>query len=308
MQETKSLNQLVLIVDDVPKNLQVLGSVLKNDGHRVAFAKSGEAALEYVAQSQPDLILLDIMMPGMDGYEVCRRLKTDPVTKNIPVIFISALSEDEDEYLGFELGGIDYITKPFNPKIVNVRVKMHLQLKRKTDMLEKLVSIDGLTEIPNRRSFDETLTTEWNRAKRDKESLSLVLIDIDFFKKYNDSYGHAAGDECLRSVAQTLSNTPQRPADLVARYGGEEFAAILPDTGCENAIPLAEKMRENVEALKVLHEANEASEHVTISLGVATTIPGDNSTPLALIEEADKCLYNAKETGRNRYSSVDCSE
>ncbi|MCP4346458.1 MAG: PleD family two-component system response regulator [Desulfobacterales bacterium] len=293
-------DQRILIVDDVPKNLQVLGSVLKKEGYLIAFAKNGEHALDYIAEHQPDLILLDIMMPGTDGYEVCRKLKEDQKTRDIPVIFITALGDADDEYRGFEIGGVDYITKPFNPKIVKARVKTHLLLKRKTEILEKLASIDGLTEINNRRRFDEMLETEWNRAKRELKPLSLVMTDIDYFKNFNDSYGHAAGDECLRKVAGTLAKTVQRSPDFVARYGGEEFAAILPDTGINGAAGIAEKMRLNTESLQIPHEQNRASGYVTLSLGVAAVIPDENTSSAALVEAADRCLYEAKKNGRNQ--------
>ena len=290
----------IFVVDDIPKNLQVVGSLLKKKGYRIAFAKDGEQALNYIADNQPDLILLDIMMPGIDGYEVCRRLKEDPKTKDIPIIFLTAMGDEEDEYRGLQMGGVDYITKPFNPKILEVRVKNQLQLQRKTKLLEKMVHIDGLAEIYNRRHFDDILEREWKRAKRDLLHLSLVLIDIDFFKKYNDTYGHASGDDCLRKVAQALYKTPQRSNDLVARYGGEEFAAILPDTKTNDAEEIAQKMRQNIESLNIPHEQNNAADHVTISVGVTTIIPNENYSPTSLIEAADKCLYEAKEGGRNQ--------
>jgi len=293
-------NPLILIVDDVPKNLQVLGSVLKKEGYRIAFANSGEQVLDYIVEHQPDLILLDILMPNMDGYEVCKRLKEHQNSKDIPVIFVTALGDIDDQCHGFELGGVDYITKPFNPKIVKARVKTHLCLKRKTDCLEALSSIDGLTDIPNRRKFDEVIENEWHRARRESKPLSLILIDIDFFKKFNDTYGHATGDECLRRVAHALQKMIQRPADLVARFGGEEFVAVLPDTELEGAVYIAEKMRLSIESLNISHEQNKAAKHVTISIGVVTTIPKGDMLPIALIENTDKCLYEAKEAGRNQ--------
>jgi len=242
-------SQLILIVDDISKNLQVLGSVLKNEGHRVAFAKSGKQTLKYIESNIPDLILLDIMMPEMDGYEVCKIIKQDPRTMNIPIIFITALDDTENEYHGFELGAVDYITKPFHPKIVKARVNNHLRMKRRADLLENLASIDGLTEISNRRKFDEVFEEEWKRAKRNSEYLSIVMMDIDYFKQFNDHYGHAEGDECLRKVARSLITSIQRPADFAARYGGEEFVAVLPDTKTQGAFNLAEKIRINIENL-----------------------------------------------------------
>jgi diguanylate cyclase (GGDEF)-like protein len=296
--------QLILLVDDVPKNLQILGNTLKSDDLTVAFATNGKKALEYVQKKQPDLILLDIMMPDMDGYEVCKRLKEDAQTMHIPIIFITAMSDADDEYRGFELGGADYITKPFNPRLVRARVESQLRLKRKTDLLEKLSSIDGLTEIPNRRQFDETLSNEWARARRAQSNISLILIDIDFFKQYNDHYGHAAGDKCLQKVAKTLKHSLKRPADFVARYGGEEFVVILSEIDHQSALMMANKLNESIFQLELPHGASQVSEYLTISLGIATTIPQDDQRHESLLETADKYLYEAKSSGRNQVKGV----
>lgn len=209
----------LLIVDDAPINIQLLNDVLKDDV-RVFFATNGSDALKIASTTIPDLILLDIMMPEMDGYEVCRKLKTDPLLRDIPVIFITAKSQQEDEATGLELGAVDYITKPFSPGIVRLRVRNHLELKRQRDLLGRLSFLDGLTGLPNRRGFDEFLSREWRRAVRNKSHISIVMIDIDKFKDYNDSYGHLAGDDCLKKVAAILENSLDRAADFVARYGG----------------------------------------------------------------------------------------
>lgn len=296
--------QVILLVDDVPKNLQILGNALKSDDLTVAFATNGKKALEYVQKKQPDLILLDIMMPDMDGYEVCKRIKEDTQTMHIPIIFITAMSDADDEYRGFELGGADYITKPFNPRLVRARVESQLRLKRKTDLLEKLSSIDGLTEIPNRRQFDETLSNEWARARRAQSNISLILIDIDFFKQYNDHYGHAAGDKCLQKVAKTLKHSLKRPADFVARYGGEEFVVILSEIDHQSVLMMANKLNESIFQLELPHEASQVSEYLTISLGIATTIPQDDQRHESLLETADKYLYEAKSSGRNQVKGV----
>jgi len=295
--------QHILVVDDVPRNLQLMGTVLKAINAKVAFAQNGKQAIEYAQSKHPDLILLDIMMPEMDGYEVCKRLKDTQTTKDIPIIFITALNDENDEYHGFKLGAVDYITKPFNPKIVQVRVANYLRLKRKTDLLEKLSSIDGLTEIHNRRRFDETLENEWSRDKRDQAYISLILIDIDFFKQFNDMYGHAAGDNCLRKVAAKLKEVLLRPADFVARYGGEEFVVLLPETDIKGAEVIAEKLRTGIESLNIPHEKSTVSDIVTISLGIATTIPEKGLSHNELIETADKYLYESKKNGRNQWRS-----
>ncbi|MFC1857026.1 diguanylate cyclase [Thermodesulfobacteriota bacterium] len=295
----------VLIVDDAPISIHHLMEALKND-YTIIAAINGEKALEIASiDPVPDIILLDIKMPGIDGYEVCSRLKSNEKTAKIPVIFVTALDDVDDEYHGFELGGVDYITKPFNQKIVRARVKTHLSLKSKIDLLENLASIDGLTGIPNRRRFDEVLENEWRRAIRTSIFLSLIMIDIDNFKQFNDTYGHADGDKCLRIVAQTLSNIPQRAADFSARYGGEEFVVILPDTETEPAVYVANKIWLNIESLNIPHAASQVADHVTVSLGVAAAIPRQDTSPANLIEAADKCLYEAKKGGRNQVRSYD---
>ncbi len=290
----------ILIVDDVSTNIKILGQAMRQE-YDISIGINGQKALEIaVSEHPPDLILLDIMMPGMDGYEVCQRLKNDPKTRDIPVIFITTKDEIEDETKGLGLGAVDYIVKPFRLPIVLARVRTHLILKRKTDLLESLVSIDGLTEIPNRRRFDEMLDHEWRRTMRVAAPLSMIMMDIDFFKNFNDNYGHAVGDECLRKVAHTLEYSIKRASDFVARYGGEEFAAILPETTIEAALTIAERIRSNVENLAIPHAFSHVSEHVTLSLGAATLIPTGAMAPNNLIEAADKALYKAKEAGRNR--------
>ena len=221
--------QTVLIVDDAPANIEVLSEAL-SDEYEVLFATSGQDALDVAAEQHPDLILLDVMMPEMDGYEVCTRLKGDTKTQTIPIIFVTAMDHEEEETKGLNVGAIDYLAKPIRPAIVRARVRNHLELKRYRDNLECLSSTDGLTGIANRRRFDEFLDREWLRARRCQTPLSLILMDIDLFKGYNDHYGHLAGDDCLRHLAREMTACLRRPTDLVARYGGEEFACLLPDT------------------------------------------------------------------------------
>ncbi|MBF0476658.1 MAG: diguanylate cyclase, partial [Deltaproteobacteria bacterium] len=255
-----------------------------------------------------DLVLLDIMMPGMDGYEICRRLKEAHRTKDIPVIFITARISEEDEVRGFKIGAVDYITKPISPTIVRARVKNHIQLKRYRDVLENLSVTDGLTGIPNRRRFDEFLEAEWRRSVRSRSCLSLLMIDIDFFKPYNDHYGHLAGDECLKQIGRALSTTVKRSTDLMARYGGEEFACILPETNSVGAMVVAGRLKDRVAALGVIHEFSPIAGHVTISLGVATMTPLINLLPMSLVRAADELLYQAKRSGRNRLVARDFRE
>ncbi len=290
----------ILAVDDAPENLQVLNAVLK-DHYRVKVATSGERALALATGAEPpDLILLDVMMPGMDGYEVCARLKDDPRTRDIPVLFVSARDEEEDEARGLALGAIDYIVKPIRPSIVQARVRNHLELKRNRDLLARLTTVDHLTGISNRRRYDEYLELEWRRAARDQTPIALIAIDIDHFKAYNDLYGHPKGDTCLIAVAQALAQSVSRTPDLIARCGGEEFACVLPGTDATGASHLADEMLTRVLALEMEHARSATHEKVTVSIGVAAMIPDPEEPPQTLVALADAALYQAKAEGRNR--------
>jgi len=291
----------ILVVDDSPENLQVISAVLK-EHYKVKVAINGERALALATAAEPpDLILLDVMMPGMDGYEVCTRLKHNPATARIPVLFISSRDEEEDEARGLSLGAIDYIVKPIRPSIVQARVRNHIDLKRSRDLLERLTTQDHLTGISNRRRFDDYLAAEWRRAAREQTPLSLIAIDIDHFKAFNDHYGHPRGDHCLIHVARALASCVTRTTDLVARCGGEEFACVLPATDSGGAERLAEQMRAGIVAQCLEHAHSSTHSHITISLGVATAVPRADETAQVLIDLADAALYEAKSAGRNRY-------
>ena len=292
----------LLIVDDQPTNIRVLHELFREDCD-VFMATSGEQAISVCQAQLPDLILLDVVMEGMDGHEVCRRLKVDPMTQGIPIIFITAQQQESDEVLGLELGAVDFITKPINTTIVRARVRTHLTLKLQSNLLRSMALIDGLTGVANRRKFNEDLLADWRQCFREKKPLSLILVDVDYFKRYNDRYGHLAGDDCLKSVAQTLSETVRRPYDLVARYGGEEFACVLPNTVLSGAVEIAERMQERVRTLGIEHAASDVDRVLTISLGVATLTPTGELGFEALIEAADKQLYAAKNAGRARVCS-----
>jgi diguanylate cyclase (GGDEF)-like protein len=293
----------LLVVDDQPDNVRALYHAL-NAEHQVLVATGGAQALAMAADKQPALILLDVVMPDLDGHEVCRRLKADPRTADIPVIFVSAGTEEADETQGLDAGAVDYIGKPISPAIVRARVRTHLTLKRQSDQLRELAYIDGLSGVANRRSFDERLQQEWARAAREDQPVSLILIDIDAFKAFNDRYGHQAGDEALRRVARQLQATLARPADLVARYGGEEFACLLPATDALGALSLAQRMERQLRHLGIPHAASPVAPVLTISLGVSTQVPlprmalGPEAE--ALVTAADRALYRAKQTGRGR--------
>ena len=287
----------VLIVDDEMINIKVLIATL--EGFDCIIAKDGERAIELARGSiPPDLILLDVIMPDMSGYEVCTQLKKDTLTKDIPIIFITSKDEVEDEAKGLEMGAVDYITKPFSPSIVRARVTNHIQLKKQRDILLKLNVTDPLTNIPNRRLFNDTLEYECRSASRTQTPLSLIMIDIDHFKQINDSEGHQFGDECLQRVAMELKRAITRSTDLVARYGGEEFIALLPATDQQGAYEIAERMRESV--AEISFSAPHENIQISISLGLASPTPGTTFEPESLIAAADEKLYQAKESGRNR--------
>ncbi|MBE9042481.1 diguanylate cyclase [Oscillatoriales cyanobacterium LEGE 11467] len=455
----------ILVIDDNPDNRRIISMMLWNRGYRVQQAFCGESALERVEEIQPDLILLDIMMPRMDGYEVCRSLKAKKQTRDIPIIFLSALDDAADKVKAFEAGGADYISRPFQIPEVLARIENQLTIERQrkafeqqnrqlqleiwerqqaeeawqesqrfihsiaeastsilyvydlleyryiytnreltnvlgytfidigqqsrfpqsaihpkdveavtahfqsfdrlapgdkleieyriqhkngqwrwllsrdtvftqtpegktqqivgtaTDItdrkqaeaalhaanreLEKLASLDGLTQVANRRCFDEFLDRELRRMTRERSSLSLILCDVDYFKKYNDRYGHQAGDRCLQQVAGALRHAVRRPADLVARYGGEEFAVILPNTDANGAIRVAELIQQEIHQLQLVHEGSETSPLVTLSMGISDAMPSTENLPEDAIAAADKALYEAKARGRNQFCVFD---
>ncbi|MBE1301295.1 MAG: diguanylate cyclase [Alteromonadaceae bacterium] len=291
--------QTVLVVDDAISNIKMLGEILRDECN-VIFATNGKTALAQAQKMRPDLILLDVIMPEMDGYEVCRLLKENNYTSHIPIIFVTALDNIQDEEKGLELGAIDYITKPFHPPIIKMRIRNHLELVQHRERLKMLSTTDGLTGIANRRRFDDLLNKEWRRAFREREFISILLIDIDNFKKYNDFYGHLQGDECLRHVAQALSQSQKRDTDVIARYGGEEFASILPNTDLIGAESFAQKLMEKIEELNIPHQNNADFGRITLSIGIASVKPQDNVQIEDIISFADGCLYEAKENGRNK--------
>ncbi|WP_036168210.1 diguanylate cyclase domain-containing protein [Massilia sp. 9096] len=291
--------QKVLVADDDAMNRQVLAELLKPE-YTVLLAKNGEQALERAQRHAPDLVLLDVMMPDMDGYEVLRRLRADPHTAASAVIFVSGMDRPEDEANGLMMGAADYIAKPFNATVVMARVALHLQLVRQRRMLERLANIDGLTELANRRRFDEVYATEWQRARTTGAPLSLALLDVDAFKQYNDRYGHPAGDRVLRALARAVTACLRRPADLAARYGGEEVVLLLPDTDAVQARALMDQVGSAVAALQIPHAASHVASTLTVSIGGATLGASAFETAEDLFAAADRHLYQAKQDGRNR--------
>ncbi|MCT7512274.1 GGDEF domain-containing response regulator [Aliarcobacter cryaerophilus] len=295
----------ILVVDDMTTTLLLIHDLLK-DTYEVKIAKSGTKALEILnAPNDIDLILLDIEMPDINGYDVCKRIKNNETIKNIPIIFITGRTSQEDEEYGLNLGAIDYITKPFNKAIVKLRIKNYLDLKIKNDMLEKLSMYDGLTNIRNRRFFDETFEKTFNEIKRDKKSLAVLMIDIDFFKPYNDNYGHGQGDETLRKVAKALEKTIKRASDFVARYGGEEFVILLKDINKNGVEAVANNLLNAVRELKITHEFSKIENYVTISIGASFYNSSSDITKLELLLKADETLYSVKNSGRNNFAILE---
>jgi diguanylate cyclase (GGDEF)-like protein len=318
-----SLPANILLVDDDPVVIQVLGKALAELG-RLRFAIHGEQALNLCRQTVPDLVLLDAEMPGMSGFEVLQAMKADPSLAEVPVIFVTSHSQQAMEERGLALGAVDFIPKPIRPAIVAARVRTQLRLKQAIDRLQRLASTDGLTGVANRRVLDEALDREWRRARRGPYPLSLLMMDIDHFKRYNDSCGHLMGDRCLVTVAHALQASVGRPSDLVARYGGEEFAVLLPDTDAVGAQYLARQILERLQQLAIEHPAAELG-RISGSIGVASfdaqspgwSQPISDSAALDLslnaqgamhmLATADKALYQAKQAGRAQavFSQVD---
>ena len=308
----------LLVVDDDAVVLSALGALL-GEGHEVRVARRGRDALRLARLEPPDLVMLDVGLPDIDGYEICRRLKNDPLTAEVPVIFLTAESSDDAEVRGLQVGGADFISKPPRRAVVLARVANLVRMKRLTDRLHREAMTDGLTGLANRAHFDRTLQVEWLRAMRNGLPLGLLMVDIDHFKAYNDHYGHIAGDACLRRVADLVRNVVHRPSDLVARYGGEEFVVLLPETGLSGACRVAYSLIQALNAAGVDHAASPVAQRVTVSVGASAADlvaagqepwPVDSafmhqpSPPLqrgaALVDSADQALYAAKHHERNQ--------
>ncbi|PIR01294.1 MAG: diguanylate cyclase response regulator [Nitrospinae bacterium CG11_big_fil_rev_8_21_14_0_20_45_15] len=302
----------ILIVDDTPANVDILKVILSREGYNVSMAPNGEVALNVIPRSMPDLILMDVMMPGLNGFEVCEKLKVDEATKEIPVIFVTAKSETEDIVKAFDVGGVDYITKPYQYREILSRIKTHLQnqtlLKNNLLLVEQLLKVnveldkasrtDSLTGLSNRRDANEKIGQEMVRSARNEKSFSLVLGDIDHFKKINDTYGHEAGDFVLTKVSRLMVDAVRRQ-DLVSRWGGEEFLIVLPETELAGGAILAENIRQKIESEKFVY--NEQTMNVKMSFGVCSS--GSELSMDELIKKADDNLYRAKEAGRNKVVS-----
>lgn len=295
----------ILIIDDDTSTIRLMGEIL-GDYYDVSFATSAEQGLELANGNNDsiDLILLDIKMPGIDGYNLCRRLKRSEATKRIPIIFVTSCSKNFEEAFGFHLGAVDYITKPINAEILKARVKTHVTLYRQARKLEELSSIDPLTATANRRKFEDTLDKEWKSSTRSGSPLSLIILDVDNFKSYNDHYGHGLGDKCLEKIGRLLNNTCQRSNDLAARIGGEEFAVILPNTNEIGALEFAETLRRGILSLEIPHEESDAGPFVTASIGVCSCQASPPFSKEDLFKEADQQMYLVKNKRKNSVSGT----
>jgi diguanylate cyclase (GGDEF)-like protein len=295
--ENKKRNSL-LIVDDDKSNLMVLSHILQTE-YTVYAASDGASAIRIAGKYIPDLILLDILMPEIDGYQVFSELQSSDETAKIPVIFITGLKDSDDERKCLKMGAVDYISKPFDDMVVKLRVRHQMRIINQLRTIEHLSMIDQLTGIPNRRNFDNRLHLEWGRAIRENVSLCLMILDIDHFKGYNDTYGHQQGDVALQAVAEIITDSLKRVTDFAARWGGEEFVVLLPHTNSVHGVDMAEQIRINFEAAEI-PKVDGAITKLTVSIGVNVHMPMPASSLDEFISKADTALYNAKNSGRNR--------
>ena len=324
----------ILIVDDSEDQLLVLKSILSGEGYKkIHLVKSADQASEILGlknsykKENIDLILMDINMPDVNGIEACEEIKKHEELRDIPIIMITAHREENHLQSAFHAGAMDYINKPINKTELLARVHSALKLKRETDsrkerereltemaelldeankQLTRMSYRDGLTGVPNRRYFDEFFVGEWKHAIREKESISLIMVDIDCFKAYNDTYGHLKGDDCLKKVAETLDKALKRPKDFLCRYGGEEFIAVLPNTDEKGVLEVANRFQKEIKKLEIEHEISTANKYVTISIGVATVKPEHTEQTKPFVNAVDKALYAAKQSGRNCIKVAGC--
>ena len=289
----------LMVVDDENINIAILSQILTPE-YELITAMNGQDALKRAEENRPDLILLDIVMPDMSGFDVLRKLKSTSAAKEIPVIIITGRNNTDDEEKSFLLGAVDYMTKPFNNTIVMSRVKTQLMIVNQEQIIEHLNLVDPLTGLSNRRSFDRHLDMEWKRAVREQKPVSLLIVDIDRFKSYNDAYGHVQGDELLKAVAVVLMKSARRPADLTARISGAEFAAVLPDTSWESALLMAENIRKSIKATVLPTIDGKTQTSVTASIGLVTKTPHINDKLSDFFGLADDSMHEAKRAGRDR--------
>ena len=307
----------VLLVDDTLTDRMVVTAFLTKMGHEVLACENGEEGVQLFKEEQPELILLDVIMPVMDGYRAARKIRSLG-DQWVPIIFLSGKTSPDDIAAGIEAGGDDYLTKPVDQIVLSAKMQamqrivamrqhllaVSLRLEEVNEELLRLVDVDGLTGLSNRRHLDHVLEQEYGRMARNRTPLSVVMADIDHFKAYNDHFGHLGGDDCLKTVAASMQAAARRAADLVARYGGEEFCVVLPETDLEGAVCVAEQLRSAIEELGIPQSPKAGSSCVTMSLGVASCIPTENTSLADLLKEADAALYKAKQEGRNRVQQI----
>lgn len=293
----------ILIVDDSCLQAAQLESIL-NDVYDITIAQTAEDGLQCANSDTFSLILLDIVMPGMDGFTLLKKLQEEVITRSVPVILITSLSDVVNEQQGLILGAVDYITKPFNPLIVRARVDTHIRLYNYRRQAEKQSMIDQLTGVANRGRYDQYSVAKWNEALRLQVPLSIGMFDIDNFKKYNDTFGHPAGDKVITAVAKTASSFFQRSTDFFARYGGEEFVVISIGEQAEKIFEHLKRVRQAIEDLHIPHESS-VSQWVTVSIGGVTVVPTVERSCELMLKIADTMLYDAKKSGRNRVIWVD---
>jgi len=293
----------ILVVEDSSSERIFLRRYLGNQGHEVITAADGASAVRMYGEGNPDLVLLDFGLPDMDGRETVKQLRAS-TNAWVPIIFLSGKDGTDDIQAALDAGGDDYLVKPFQPKILEAKLRsmgriaaMRQELVEANEKLRRLAEIDGLTGVANRMQLDKKLADEYSRCARSQQPLSVILLDIDHFKRFNDIYGHATGDVCLKLVAGTIAEAVKRPADLASRYGGEEFCIVLPETSLEGAIALAEDLRAKVAGLRLDTPGGVTT--VTVSLGVDCRIPTAEESPAHMLHRADQALYKAKAAGRN---------
>lgn len=300
---------LIMVVDDISQNLYILEQILNTAGYDTTFCTSGQQALDRLAVTRPDLILLDLMMPHLSGLDVCQAIRANPAHRDLPIIFITASNEQDHLLAAFEHGANDYITKPVYALELLARVKTHLSLRQSQQdlkiayqQLERLALIDPLTDVANRRFLSDAADSEFRRADRYGSVFAAMMVDLDHFKAVNDTYGHQTGDECLKLIAQTLKKL-LRDVDHIGRYGGEEFMIILPETDLDQALVLGERLRHHV--VHLCPKINERVVNLSISVGISVYHKADRSIQ-DVLRRADNALYEAKSAGRNcvRYSDV----
>ncbi|MEO0852806.1 MAG: diguanylate cyclase [Cyanobacteria bacterium J06648_11] len=321
--ESARATPLIVVVDDEVTIRRMVYRAMEKEGFEIVEAENGARCLEVCEARLPNLILLDAVMPEVDGFTCCQRLRDTYLERCPPILMITVLDDRASVDRAFEAGATDYVTKPIHWAVLRQRVRRLIhsnwvmaelwqRIDRERELMEeleaanaelsRLAAVDGLTQLANRRTFDDYIRKQWKLMARNRMPLSMILADIDFYKPYNDTYGHQAGDRCLQQVSALIQDATRRPADLAARYGGEEFALVLPSTGIEGAMRVAEQIRDSMQKAAIPHSASPLGGVVTLSYGIAGIVPQPDRTLSEFIEAADRALYRAKVTGRDRIS------